>query len=102
MSVASERKAMRDLLPTYSLLTIPQFARFLGCSEDTAREMVDDGVVPSVRVGKRRHIDPIDAIVHVLADREGVTAADYWRIHGEATADHARRFIVRVRKVQAA
>lgn len=102
MSVASERKAMREILPAYSLLTIPQLAAFLGCSEDVAREMVDEGVIPSIRVGKRRHVDPIDAVVHVLADREGISAADYWERHGEATADHVRRYVARIRKMPAA
>lgn len=102
MSAASDRKAMRQILPAYSLLTIPQLALFLGCGEDVAREMVDDSTIPSVRVGKRRHVDPIDAAVHVLADREGITAGEYWRIHGEATVDHVKRYVVRIRKMIAA
>lgn len=102
MSVASERKAMRELLPEYSLLSIPQLAAFLGVGEDVARAMVADRIIPSVGVGKRRQVDPMDAVVHVLAEREGVTAAAYWERHGEATADHVRRYVARIRKVQAA
>jgi len=93
---------MRDVLPTYSLLTIPQLAAFLGCGDDVARQMVDDGMIPSVRVGKRRHVDPIDAAVHVLADREGITAAQFWALNGDGVADLVRRYIARIRKVQAA
>lgn len=102
MSLASERKSMCDLLPTYSMLTIPQLAAFLGCSDDIARDMVDQGVIPSVRVGKRRHVDPIDAVVHVLAEREGLTPQAYWERHGESTSEHVRRYVARIRRVQAA
>lgn len=99
MSLASERKAIADVLPEYALLSIPKFAAFLGCSEDVARQMVEDGVVPSVTVGKRKHVDPIDAAVYFLAEREGITAAAYWEKNGEATVDHVRRLVARIRKV---
>lgn len=102
MSQASERKAMADVLPAYAMLNVPKLAAFLGCSEDIAREMVDDGTIPSVRVGKRRHVDPVDAAVYVLAERDGVTAAAYWERHGEATVDHVRRYVARIRKLVAA
>ncbi len=102
MSQASERKAMRELLPQYSLLTVPELGKFLGVGEDVARGMVDDGTIPSVRVGKRRHVDPIDAVVYVLAEREKVTTEDYWRRHGEATADHVARYLSRIRRVRVA
>lgn len=102
MSVASERKAMRQLLPAYALLSIPELGKFLGISEEIARGMIKAGTIPSVKVGERRHVDPMDAVVHVLAEREGITAAAYWERHGEATADHVRRYIARIRKVQAA
>lgn len=98
MSAASERKAMRQLLPEYSLLSVQQLASFLGCSDDIAREMIDDGVIPSVRVGKRRHVDPLDAVVHVLADREGVSAAEFWRAHGIATSERVRDYLAHLRK----
>ena len=101
MSIASERKAMRQLLPQYALLSIPELAKFLGVGEDLARDMVKDGTIPSVPMGKRRHVDPMDAVVHVLAGREGVTAAAYWERHGEATADHVRKYIVRIRRFMA-
>jgi excisionase family DNA binding protein len=102
VSEASDRKAMRAVLPTYALLTIPELAAFLGCSNDIARVMVDDGTIPSIRVGKRRHVDPIDAAVHVLAEREGVTASAFWEKHGDAVADHVRRYVARIRRVTAA
>lgn len=102
MSVASERKAMRELLPAYALLSVPELANFLGVGEDLARDMVADGTIPSVPVGKRRQVDPLDAVVHVLAGREGITAAAYWERHGEQTAELARKYIARIRRVLAA
>lgn len=102
MSVASERKAMRELLPQYALLGTAGVAAFLGCSEDVAREMIDDRTIPSVKVGKRRHVDPVDLVVHVLAEREGVTAEVYWSTHGEQTAELVRKYVARVRRLVAA
>lgn len=93
---------MRELLPAYSLMSIPELGKFLGVGEDVARAMVQDKTIPSVGVGKRRQIDPMDAVVHVLAEREGITAAAYWERHGEATADHVRKYVARIRRVQAA
>lgn len=102
MSLASERKTMREILPSYALLSIPELGAFLGVGEGVAREMVQAGAIPSVGVGKRRQVDPMDAVVYVLAEREGVTAAEYWRVHGEAVAEHVRRYIARIRRVTAA
>lgn len=93
---------MAEILPSYAMMTVPQVGLFLGCSEEVAREMVAEGVIPSVVVGQRRHVDPIDVVVHVLAGREGIPASVYWDRHGEATTDHVRRYIARIRKVLAA
>lgn len=98
MSVASERKAIRDLLPAYSLMSIPDLAHFLGVSEDVAREMVEDKVIPSIRVGSRRMVDPMDAAVYVLAEREGVSVEDFWDAHGDAAVDLAKKYFARVRR----
>lgn len=102
MSAAAERKAMREILPAYALMTIPEVARFLGCSEEVARAMVDDRTLPSVQVGQRRHVDPIDVAVHVLAGRDGIDAAAFWERHGEQTAELARKYVARVRRMLAA
>lgn len=99
MSVASERKAMREILPQYALLSVPELASFLGCGEDVARAMVEDGTIPSVPIGARRHVDPVDAVVHVLAGREGITAAAFWERHGEHTAELAKKYLARVRRM---
>lgn len=101
MSIANERRSMVELLPAYALLTIPQLAAFLGCSEDVARDMVDEKVIPSVRVGQRRHVDPMDAVVHVLADREGITAAQWWSLYGEQGVELVKRHVTRIRKLVA-
>lgn len=102
MSVAAERKALRDLLPRYALMSAPEVGAFLGVGEDVARDMIDAGTIPSVRVGKRRMVDPIDLVVYVLAEREGVTSAQFWAIHGEATAELAAKHVARIRRVLAA
>jgi hypothetical protein len=98
VSRAQERKAMREALAGYSLMGIPELASFLGCSEDVARGLVDRREIPSVPVGGRQKVDPMDAAVHVLAGREGMSAEEYWDRHGEATADHVRRYVARIRK----
>lgn len=109
MSRASERKAMRSALAGYSLMGVPEVAAFLDCSEATARELVDKQIIPSTRVGGRDKCDPVDVVVHLLAGREGmkrsdgqVDAAAYWLRHGEAVAEHVRRYIGRIRKLQGA
>jgi excisionase family DNA binding protein len=102
LSIASERRSLVDLLPTYALLKIPELAAFLGCSEDVAREMVDAGTIPSVRIGARRHVDPVDAVVYVLAEREGITAAQFWAVNGsEQTVELVRKHVARIRRLVA-
>jgi hypothetical protein len=105
VSKAQERKAMRETLAGYSLMGVPELAAFLDCSEAVAHEMVEADVVPWVRVGGRKKVDPMDAAVHVLASREGIRRPDgypdiaaYWLRHGEATADYVRRYVARIRK----
>ena len=102
MSLSSERKAMRELLPGYALMSTHELAQYLGVGDEVALAMVRDGTIPSVPVGKRLKVDPMDAVVHVLAGREGITSAEYWEKHGEATAEHVRRHVARLRRVQAA
>lgn len=102
MSKASERAAWREALAGYSLMSLPEVARFLNVAEKVVRGMVRGRVLPSVTVGGREKVDPLDLAVHVLAEREGVTAEQYWDRHGEATPEHARRMYARIRKLQAA
>lgn len=102
MSIASERKRFREALAGYSLMGIPEVASFLDCSEPVARQMVADEVVPSVKVGKLWKVDPLDVAVYVLASKAGITAEEYWTMHGEATPEHARRLVQRIRKLQPA
>lgn len=98
MSLAADRAAMRDVLPRYALLSAPEMARVLGCGEDVAREMLETGIVPSVRVGKRRHVDPIDLAVYILAERAGMTAEAYWAQHGDQAVELAKRYVARIRR----
>jgi hypothetical protein len=109
MSRASERKAMVETLAGYSLMGVPKLAAFLDCSEAVVRALVDDGVIPSTRVGGRSKVDPMDAAVHLLAGREGLFTsaghpdhAAYWTRHGEATAEHVRRYVTRIRRATGA
>ena|GEM_PF-2618391 len=107
MSIASERKRERDTLAGYSLMTLQEFAAFLGVDEDTAKKKLLAGHLPWVNRGGSSDrplygVDPIDAAVFVLAEREGLSFADYWKEHGEETVTHAKRYIIRIRGVQAA
>lgn len=98
VSLAADRKAMREILPAYALMSVPEVGRFLGVGEDVAREMIDAGVIPSVKVGKRRHVDPIDLAVYVLAERAAMTADAFWAEHGEQAVDLAKRYVARIRR----
>lgn len=97
VSIASERKAMRELLPGYALVTPKEVAAFLRVGEDVARGMIDDGTIPSVAVGKRRHVDPMDLVAHVLAGREGLTVTEWWEAHGPVAGERIRRYLAAVR-----
>lgn len=92
---------MSEHLAAYSLMSPQQVARLLGCSEAVAKEMIDSGIIPSIPVGKRRKVDPVDAIVHLLAGREGVSTEEYWRIHGQAVPELARECYHRILTMQA-
>lgn len=102
MSEASERKRMREGLAGYSLMGATEVAEFLKVSPPVAREMIRDGDLPSVPVGKHRKVDPIDLAVHVLAGREEITPEEYWKKHGDATPELARRYFRSVRRFTAA
>lgn len=97
MSRASERKRMIEAMAGYSLMSIPDAAALMGCDEDTMHRFIADGVIPTITVGKRQKVDPIDVAVHVLAEKEGTTSAAYWTRYGEAVAaKNARRYCMRV------
>lgn len=98
MSQASERKAMRDLLMDYSLMSLPQIAQFFDCDPRTAAKWLEEWGVPDIR-GK---YDPVDVAAGVLAEREGISFAEYESRHGSAVADHVRRYMARIRKATAA
>ena len=51
MSIASDRKKMRDWLPSYALLTLKEFATLLSVSDETAKEKLLSGHVPWVNRG---------------------------------------------------
>lgn len=101
MSRASERAQVGRALATYSLMGVGTLAAFLGVSHGIAMCLVRDGTIPSVPVGRRRLVDPLDAIVHVLAGREGCTAKEYWEKHGEAVPELARGHYTRIMKLKA-
>lgn len=105
MSTSTERKAMREVLASWSLMTPQELAGFLSVSEDRVHRLLDAGKIPSVDrgTGSRRSlaVDPIDAAVFVLAGQEGMTSEEFWGRHGEAAVDRARKYIERVRKMVA-
>ena len=106
MSKASDMKAMRDTLTMYPLMTAHHFAQFLGCSDDHARELLKSGKVPFNNIGlgskPEYRIDPMDAAVFHLSQREGITSEEFWTKHGpEGTPELCRRFVTRIRRVQA-
>lgn len=102
MSRAAERQAMSETLAAYSLVSVKQAAHFLDCSDTQVRKLIKAGTLPGVRVGDMVKLDPIDLAVHVLASREGVDREEYWRRHGQQTAEHARMYVTRIRKAATA
>lgn len=94
MSIASERKAFRETLAAYSLLTVREVAEVLRVSPDTARRRG----LPWIRVGSQYRLDPIDLAVYLLAEKQGRTVEEVWDEHGEETPTHARRYVTRIRK----
>lgn len=107
MSKASERRAEGEVLAAYSLMSMDVVARFLDVCPTTARGMVRDptkptgGPIPGIRVGSRLKVDPRELAIYVLAEIEGVTREKYLERHGEATQEYARRYVSRIRKLQA-
>lgn len=92
MSEATERQSMREALCAHSLMGVTELAGFLGVTPEIARGMVERKEIPSVQVGRRRRVDPVDAAVYVLAGREGCTVEEYWRRHGETTMERAMKY----------
>jgi excisionase family DNA binding protein len=101
VSRASERQAAGETLAGYSLVSVRVAAGFLDCSEPHLRKLIREGELPGIAVGHLTKIDPLDLAVHVLAAREGVPAAEYWRRHGDATPEHAWRLVARIRRLRA-
>lgn len=102
MSVASERKAIRDLLPKYCLISIEQCGKLWDCDGATAQKTIEEFHIPTVKVGSRFKVDPVDAAVHILAQREGITFGQYMEKYGDAAAENAGRYFGRVRRFLAA
>lgn len=101
MSRASERRAMIEAVAGYALMGVPDVAALLGCSADVAHQMVKDGVLPSVAVGSRAKVDPVDVGVYVLAGREGIDPSEYWERFGEGqTVENVRRYFQHVARVK--
>jgi len=97
VSKASERKTMIDSVAGYALMGVPELAELLGCSVDVAHGLD----LPWVIVGKRKKVDPVDAGVFILAQREDVTPAEYWDRLGEGqTVENVRRYFLHAARVK--
>lgn len=101
MSRASERRAMTEAIAGYALMGVPELAALLGCSPDVAHGMIEEGLIPSVTVGARKKIDPVDAGVYVLAGREGCEPPEYWERYGEGqVVENVRRYFRHAARVK--
>lgn len=99
MSASSQRREMRRVLSEHALMTIPEAAKYLGCSDVTARKMVADGRIPSVQVGEIQKVDPVDLFAYIVAHRAGMTVDQYADANGEdRLVDEARNHFRRVRR----
>ncbi len=107
MSNASDRKQAREALAEYSLMTVRELSHFLNKSPESVRRLLRDSRIPWINVGSGKRIDarvdPVDATVFVLAEREGLSISEYSTKHGLAgCADQAQRYLARVRRAQSA
>lgn len=98
MSIASEAKKDCETMAAYALMDVKQVSAFLRVAPSTVRTLD----LPWVHVGKQMKLNPLHLAVYMLAQEEGVTVEAYWAEHGEASVDHAQRYIRRIRKLLAA
>ena len=99
MSASSRRREMRKVLSVHSLMTLPEVAAVLGCSDPTLRKMVRAGTLPTVTVGGLEKMDPVDLFAYMVADKAGKTVAEYREDHGDEALSHeANRLYSRVRR----
>jgi hypothetical protein len=102
VSRASERKNMVQAIAGYALMGVPEFARLLDVDDDVAHGIVDSGAIPSLLIGKRKKLDPVDVAVYVLAVKERCSMPEYWQRYSEADVlENARRFYRHARTVAA-
>lgn len=106
MSIASERKALREALVSYPLMTVQHLASFLECSADHTRGLLEDGAIPFCNIGrgKRREyrVDPVEAAVFLLRQAEGLTRDEFWEKHGpNGTTELCRQLLNRIRRTAA-
>jgi len=65
----------RRVLPLEKrLFTIPEAGRYLGRTEGAVRELIWKGLLPSVKIGRRVHVDIVD--MDRLIERNKVTEGD--------------------------
>lgn len=97
MSRASDRKRMIENLAGYSLMGVPQVCAVLDCSEETLKTMVDRKTLRPIMVGKRWKFDPVDVAVYMLAQKDGISSAEYWERYGPGRAcENARNYFVKL------
>lgn len=102
MSIASDRQRHGVTLAAYALVSLKVAAAFLDVKVETVKLMISDGELPAIPVRKRFKIDPLALAVHALAGQVGLTAEEYWAKYGDATPEHAGRYLNDIRKFQAA
>lgn len=105
-SRSAERTRVREALAAYSLMTVSELASFLNKSPESVRRLLRESRIPWVNVGVGRRsdprVDPVDAAVFVLAEREGISAHEYWTKYGlKVCAERVGRYLTRIRAAQA-
>lgn len=101
MSVATERRAAKEVLARHCLMGVKEIAGLLEMDTDGVLELIRQGKIPAVNRGTRKQpyyaADPMDVAVFILAG-EGMTVQQYWKKHGNEAADHARDYLERVKR----
>lgn len=99
MSRSSELKSMRNDLASFAFMTVSDVAGVLGCSYKTASKMVNEGLIPTVTVGRERKVSPVDLVMYLAAQREGMdTVQEYQVRHGDQAVDRAMSYYGQIRK----
>lgn len=66
-----DRGSLRELLEGPAVISIPEAGRFIGIGRAASYEAARRGVLPTIRLGKRRYVVPVAVLAEKLGARSG-------------------------------